>query len=124
MEIPENVVGDMPNEICQGIPNDVGDTTPIVDGATTIQIKLDTKTYLDKMKIIKQEPYDRVIKRMISKLLDFCEEGRDEKTKKLIQNRIQEVNRGEVVSTKQLRNYLFGDGRNEIREILGKVDKK
>ena len=79
-----------------------------MEGTTTIQVKRETKKLLNSLKLIKQEPYDEVIKRVIDKLLDTCEEGSDRKTKELIEGRIKEIEDGKVISTKDLRLKLFG----------------
>jgi len=91
--------------------------------ATTIQVMENTRLCLEKLKVVKQEPYDNVIRRIIERVLDLCEEGTDLETKKMIQGRLNEVAKGDVISTKQLRDILFsgGEKNGEIRKGMGKV---
>ena len=95
----------------------------IKKGKTTIQVGMDTKCFLDKLKIIDQEPYDAVLQR-IKKVLDKCEEGYDSILKTKISERIEAVHKGLVLSTKELKEELFGEKKNEIRKNLGRTHTK
>ena len=95
-----------------------------MEEATTIQVKADTKFCLDSIKLVKQESYDNVIKRLIHATLDLAEQGMDVETTKKIKERLKEVNEGKVVSTKELRNILFGKtGGNELRKGMDRKNK-
>ena len=76
-------------------------------GNTTISVGKDIKDCLQELKIIKQEPYDNVIRRVLRDFLDYCEEGLDEKTRKLINGRLKDVENGKVISSKELKDRLF-----------------
>jgi hypothetical protein len=53
---------------------------------------------------------------MVRDLLDSCDEGLDQTTKKFIQDKINEVNTGKVISTEGLRRRLLKKGEEKNKD--------
>ena len=72
-----------------------------------------TKKELDSLKVIEQEPYQNVIKRLI----DYFKEDLtlSDETKKLISDRVDSVEKGNVMSTKELFKR-FVDNKNKQKK--------
>ncbi len=80
---------------------------------TTIRVKKDTKQCRDGLKLVEQESYDNLIRRLMRHALvskekssDF--EMADTRTRQAILAGIRDVRRGSVVSSKEMRKILFG----------------
>jgi ferritin len=72
---------------------------------TNIRLKLETKQVLNELKVIERESYDSVISRLIQ---NFAEEQLElnDLTKSLLQKRLNKVDQGKVLSTKELMKRL------------------
>jgi hypothetical protein len=100
---------------------------------TTIKLKNDTKSSLDKFKVIERESYDEVIQRLIrysskeqpelnSKIRkDIPEKIKSVREEKTIPERTENVREEK---TKFLQNILGGVRDNKKEEALKKGDKK
>lgn len=86
---------------------------------TTVKVKKDTKSSLDKLKIIERESYDEVIQRLIRY---FPKEQLElnSKTRKVIPERIPSVKEEKV---KSFKNFL-GARIDNKKEMPLKKDKK
>jgi len=82
---------------------------------TTIRVKQGTKDVLDSLKIIDREPYDSVILRALQYMLEDHLELSNS-TKELLKKRIDNIGKGEVLSTEDL--------LKKIREKRGKENAK
>ncbi len=71
---------------------------------TTIQVEEKTKAALDGMKAFPEEPYNRVIQRLI--LLSVDDEPLDPATVKGIEEGLADVKAGRVYTTEQLKRKL------------------
>ena len=76
----------------------------MVSGITTVRMQLELKNELDTLKVIDREPYESVIKRLV----DYFKEDLElsEETKKLISQRMKKIEKGQVISTKELLDRL------------------
>lgn len=79
--------------------------------ATTIRMQPKLKKELDNLKLIKQEPYENVIKRLI----EYFKENMDlnKETKKLLLKRIKNVEEGKVISTRELYQKFLENKKGE-----------
>lgn len=72
--------------------------------ATTIQLEERIKNRLEKMKIHPREPYSKVIERLMQVSVE--EEELSPKTLKNIEKALEDVKRGRVYSTKDVKKKL------------------
>ena len=68
---------------------------------TTIQIKEDVKTALDRMKMFERETYNDVLERLLEDTREL-----DEETKKDIQKAIKEIESGKFKTHEQLKTEM------------------
>lgn len=71
------------------------------DMVTTIQIKEDVKTALDRMKMFERETYNDVLERLLEDTREL-----DEETKKDIQKAIKEIESGKFKTHEQLKTEM------------------
>lgn len=76
----------------------------MVAGITTVRMKVELKNRLFDLKVIDREPYESVIERLINHFSEDLELSED--TQKLVQARVKKVNKGEVMSTKELHEKI------------------
>jgi len=99
---------------------------------TTVKLKMNTKSLLDKLKVIERESYDEVIQRLIQ---HFSKEQPElnSKTKKIVPEMTQKVKEEEIVpemtqSVKEEKNKLLqnilGSIKNNKKEAVKKSGKK
>ena len=86
---------------------------------TTVKLKMNTKSLLDKLKVIERESYDEVIQRLIQ---HFSKEQPElnSKTKKIVPEMTQSV---KEEKNKLLQNIL-GSIKNNKKEAVKKSGKK
>ena len=87
-------------------------------GSTSIRLKQETKNVLEDIKLVPTESFDHVIKRILKSFID-CTEELDSETIDKLQNRLQDINSGRVLSTEELRSKLFGNS-DEVRKSMGR----
>ena len=75
-----------------------------------VRIKPETKGVLEKMKLTKGESYDEVIKRLILKIQNSIESHLklDDKVAYTLQQRMEQIREGKVMSTDELFKKLYG----------------
>lgn len=104
---------------------------------TSVAIDRNTRSYLEQLKMVPQEPVNNVIKRMVEGLAVQCkeqigemeakknglwsdEEGRlSPQTINLIKTRLNRISEGRVLSTAELKQRLRQRRDHEIRRCVG-----
>lgn len=86
-----------------------------------IRVKEGTKQCLDQLKLVNQEPYDNVIQRIIKNYVEHDQEDKlplNDETREIIKERLNAVQRGEVISTKELMDRV----RKRKHELRGSIE--
>jgi hypothetical protein len=90
---------------------------------TTIRIDTQTKDELEKLKLIPQEPFEQVIRRMLSELREGydVEEGKlSNRANKMIRERLQELSKGKGYNSEEMRLRVRDHVAAKKREGLQK----